>query len=82
MSDAVDFPPEWKRDSRFPQAISELLIEHDIGWLQGCCELGFSLCAMLYACDDDELRLGVAEALARLLLDVGRTGQMPGMVVE
>jgi hypothetical protein len=54
----------------------------DVQWEQAASALGFACAGALATCTDGRERLGLATLLAFGLLEVGRTGELPGMREE
>jgi hypothetical protein len=80
MSDA--FPPDWNHASTLPAAVMGVLVASECPWVQVVTELGFTLASVLAGCEDDEYRRAVGEAMVGRLLEVARTGRLPGETVQ
>jgi len=78
----ADLAARWDMGSTLGVDLARAVEAADVPWDQATCAMGFACAGMLAACEDDRERLGLATLLAFGLLEVGRTGVLPGMREE
>ena len=72
----------WEGGQSLAVDLARAMEAADVQWEQAASALGFACAGALATCADGRERLGLATLLAFGLLEVGRTGVLPGMREE
>jgi hypothetical protein len=76
------YPSDWNPDYDLTDGVRQVLLAADCGWLQAVTQLAFCVGSLLAACEDTEMREAVGEVLAAKLVEVARTGVLPGETMQ